>query len=153
MACLREMAAEGQTVMFSSHTLSEVETLCDHIAIVRDGRIVEDSTLTALKAQAPRQILITLRPDQVAGSIMWPDHVSVRYVPGTTGSAAVSPAALIAPAVRDRTCILELLGTSAPFMKWAAEQDFSDITIGAPALEVLFRRYYDTATTPNPEAA
>jgi len=153
MACLREMAAEGRTVMFSSHTLSEVETLCDHIAIVRDGRIVEDSTLTALKAQAPRQILITLRPDQVAGSIKWPDQVSVRYVPGIASSSAVSPAALIAPAVRDRTCILELLGTSAPFMKWAATQDFSDITIGAPALEVLFRRYYNTATTPASEAA
>ena len=64
MLCLRELASAGHTVMFSSHTLREVETLCDRIAIVRDGQIVEDSTLSALKAQAPRQIILTLREQQ-----------------------------------------------------------------------------------------
>jgi ABC-2 type transport system ATP-binding protein len=42
---LRELAAEGHTVFFSSHTLSEVEQLCDHIAIVRAGRIAADESL------------------------------------------------------------------------------------------------------------
>ena len=44
--------------------------------------------------------------------------------------------------LRNRTCVLELVGTSAPFMQWAAAQAFADIVIGPPALEVLFRRYY-----------
>src|SRR5262245_43541117 len=34
---LRQLAAAGHTVFFSSHSLSEVEQLCDHVAIVRDG--------------------------------------------------------------------------------------------------------------------
>ena len=152
MACLREMAAEGRTVMFSSHTLSEVETLCDHIAIVRDGQIVEDSTLSALKAQAPRQILVTLRPEQVAAVIQWPEFVSVKFLPGMNSQQADSSAALIAPSLRERTCLLQLLGTSAAFLKWAAAQDFADITIGAPSLEVLFRRYYEPATEAVEEA-
>ena len=43
--CLRELAAVGHTVFFSSHTLSEVEALCDRVAIVRKGRIIADETL------------------------------------------------------------------------------------------------------------
>jgi ABC-2 type transport system ATP-binding protein len=145
MLCLRELAAEGHTVMFSSHTLSEVEMLCDRIAIIRDGRIVEDSPLSALKAQAPRQIVITLRENQLTSEICWPSGIDVKYVPGVSREATPSPAALmVSPSLQDRTCVVELLGTAAPFMEWAAGQGFQDIVIGSPALEVLFRRYYES---------
>ncbi len=143
MMCLRELASEGRTVMFSSHTLSEVETLCDRIAIVRDGQIVEDSTLIALKAQAPRQIVVTLQEQQRASDIRWPSGVDVKYLPNSSSEQTSSTIALmVPPSLRHRTCVLELLGTSAPFMQWAAGQDFADVVIGPPALEVLFRRYY-----------
>lgn len=142
MLCLRELASAGHTVMFSSHTLSEVETLCDRIAIVRAGRIVEDSTLSGLKAQAPRQIIVTLSEQQSAAEIQWPTGVDVKYLSGVADESA-SVALVVPPSLRHRTCVLELLGTSAQFLQWAAEQGFADIVIGAPALEVLFRRYYD----------
>lgn len=147
MTCLKEMAADGRTVMFSSHTLSEVETLCDHIAIVRDGRIVEDSTVSDLKARAPRHIIVTMQPQQTASTIQWPDGVTVTYAPGIPAeSLSQSASLLIAPSQRDCTCLLELMGTSAPFIRWAATQSFADVIIGPPALEVLFRRYYATST-------
>jgi len=143
MMCLREVASEGRTVMFSSHTLSEVETLCDRIAIVRDGQIVEDSKLIALKAQAPRQIVITLDEQQRVSDLKWPSGVDVKYEPSLKPEQYSSTIALLVPpSLRDRTCVLELLGTSAPFMQWAAGQNFADVVIGSPALEVLFRRYY-----------
>ena len=142
MLCLRELASAGHTVMFSSHTLSEVETLCDRIAIVRSGQIVEDSTLNGLKAQAPRQIIVTLSEEQSAAEIQWPTGVDVKYLSAVADESA-SVALLVPPSLRHRTCVLELLGTSAQFLQWAAEQGFADIVIGAPALEVLFRRYYD----------
>ena len=143
MMCLRELASIGHTVMFSSHTLSEVETLCDRIAIVRDGQIVEDSALSSLKVQAPRQIVVTLQEEQLASDIQWPSGVDVKYMPSALSEQSSSTIALmVPPSLRDRTCVLELLGTSAPFMQWAAGQHFADVVIGAPALEVLFRRYY-----------
>ncbi|GAA4162898.1 ABC transporter ATP-binding protein [Gryllotalpicola daejeonensis] len=43
------VAAEGGTVLLSSHILSEVEKLCTRISIVRAGRIVESGTLTELR--------------------------------------------------------------------------------------------------------
>jgi ABC-2 type transport system ATP-binding protein len=39
----------GRTVLLSSHILSEVEALCDRVSIVRAGRTVESSTLSALQ--------------------------------------------------------------------------------------------------------
>lgn len=145
MMCLREQAGAGHTVMFSSHTLSEVETLCDRIAIVREGQIVEDSSLKALKAQAPRQIVITLHPEQSAATIPWPAGVVVKMLPGALPpESATSSGLMIPPSLLARTCILELLGSSAPFIQWAAAQKFADVVIGAPALDVLFRKYYES---------
>lgn len=47
--CVREARERGQTVFLSSHILSEVEALCDRIAILREGRLVEIGTLTAMR--------------------------------------------------------------------------------------------------------
>ena len=41
--------AKGQTVFLSSHILSEVEALCDRVAILRNGRLVEIGTLDQLR--------------------------------------------------------------------------------------------------------
>ena len=110
--------------------------------LVRDGQIVEDSTLNAMKAQAPRQIIVTLHEQQSAAEIQWPSGVDVKYLPGAA-EASSSVALMVPPSLRSRTCVLELLGTSVPFMQWAAGQGFADVVIGSPALEVLFRRYYE----------
>ena len=37
---LDELRAAGRTIFFSSHILSEVERVCDRVAIVRRGRLV-----------------------------------------------------------------------------------------------------------------
>lgn len=40
---------EGQTVFLSSHMLEEVEQLCDRVAVLRDGELVELGTLDELR--------------------------------------------------------------------------------------------------------
>src|SRR5436305_5837409 len=47
--CIEEAKAAGQTVFLSSHILSEVEALCDRVAILRSGRLVETGTLTEMR--------------------------------------------------------------------------------------------------------
>ncbi len=47
--CVREMRADGRTVLLSSHILAEVESLCDRVTIIRAGRTVESGTLTELR--------------------------------------------------------------------------------------------------------
>jgi len=41
----------GKTVIFSTHIMSEVERLCDHIGIIHDGKLLEEGTLTGLRAK------------------------------------------------------------------------------------------------------
>ncbi|MGH3506868.1 MAG: ABC transporter ATP-binding protein, partial [Nocardioidaceae bacterium] len=47
--CIREVRAEGRTVLLSSHILAEVEALCDRVSIIRAGRTVQSGTLTDLR--------------------------------------------------------------------------------------------------------
>ena len=46
---IRERAADGRTVLLSSHILAEVESLCDRVSIIRLGRTVETGTLAELR--------------------------------------------------------------------------------------------------------
>jgi len=48
-ACIREVKAEGRTVLLSSHILAEVEALCDRVSIIRAGRTVQTGTLSELR--------------------------------------------------------------------------------------------------------
>jgi ABC-2 type transport system ATP-binding protein len=47
--CIREVKAEGRTVLLSSHILAEVEALCDKVSIIRLGKTVQSGTLTELR--------------------------------------------------------------------------------------------------------
>ena len=45
---LRNLAGDGHCVVFSSHVMQEVAALCDHIAIIADGRIAMADTLPGI---------------------------------------------------------------------------------------------------------
>jgi sodium transport system ATP-binding protein len=47
---VKEFRAEGKTILFSTHIMSEAEKLCDRIAILHDGRILASDTLGGLRA-------------------------------------------------------------------------------------------------------
>ena len=47
--CIREVRAEGRTVLLSSHILAEAEALCDRVSIIRLGRTVQSGSLDELR--------------------------------------------------------------------------------------------------------
>ncbi|PRO66371.1 ABC transporter ATP-binding protein [Alkalicoccus urumqiensis] len=47
--CVFEAKREGKTILLSSHILSEVEKLCDRLAIIRNGSIIETGSLQELR--------------------------------------------------------------------------------------------------------
>jgi len=47
--CVMEVKRAGKSVLLSSHILSEVEKLCDRVAIIREGQIIENGTLDELR--------------------------------------------------------------------------------------------------------
>ncbi len=48
---VRECRDRGKTVIYSTHIMSEVEKLCDHVGIIHDGRLLAEGTLTELRAR------------------------------------------------------------------------------------------------------
>jgi ABC-2 type transport system ATP-binding protein len=50
-AIIRTIADEGRTVLFSSHLLDEVERVSDHVAMIRDGRIVFSGGMDEIKRE------------------------------------------------------------------------------------------------------
>ena len=119
---LRERARQGVTVFFSSHTLSEVEQLCDRVAIVRDGRIVADERLDAMRARARRR-------------------VEVRF--DSAQAAAIDPPAFLLDVERDRDrWYAEFDVEAGKLAAWLGSRPVRDFTIGPPDLETLFRAFY-----------
>jgi ABC-2 type transport system ATP-binding protein len=55
---VRDLAAEGRTVLLSSHLLDEVEKTCDWVAIVDRGHVVAQGPMTDLFARGPRAIVV-----------------------------------------------------------------------------------------------
>ncbi len=51
---IRDCRARGKTVIFSSHVMSEVEKLCDQLAIIHDGRLLAEGTLAQLRERTGR---------------------------------------------------------------------------------------------------
>ncbi len=123
---LRARAEAGATVFFSSHTLAEVEELCERVAIVKKGLIVADSTLAQLRSQAVHEV-----------SIAWKPGAAPAQVPAclrlTTQSAEQWHGALASESERD---LRELLA-------FVASQQVADISISRPDLETIFMRYYN----------
>ncbi len=68
--CVREVKAEGRTVLLSSHILAEVEALCDRLSIIRRGRAAESGTLEDLRHLTRTSITAeTSRPPDGLGDI------------------------------------------------------------------------------------
>ena len=52
---VRECRDRGKTVIYSTHVMSEVEKLCDHVGIIHDGRLVTEGTIPELRARFGEQ--------------------------------------------------------------------------------------------------
>ncbi|GGI44876.1 ABC-2 type transport system ATP-binding protein [Agromyces flavus] len=83
---IARVAADGATVLLSSHILSEVEVLCDRVSIIRAGRLVESGTLADLRHLTRSEIAFIHEPGHdaalaaIAGAHdLVVDHGRVRF--------------------------------------------------------------------------
>jgi ABC-2 type transport system ATP-binding protein len=66
-ALVAELAAEGVTVLLSTHLLAEVEQVCTHVGVMHRGKLVAQEPLAQLRAQsAPRARVVTDQPPDAA---------------------------------------------------------------------------------------
>jgi ABC-2 type transport system ATP-binding protein len=120
--CLREAKAHGQTILLSSHILSEVEAVCDRVAVLREGVLVEHGTLAELRHLHAHTVEATYEgaPPDLAG------------LPGVEDVH-----------VRDGVIRLQVTGSTDPLLKALARANVPSIQLREPSLEELFHAYYD----------
>src|SRR5690625_7877086 len=56
--CVLEKKAEGKSILFSSHILSEVERLSDRVSIIREGEIIETGLMDELRHLTRIQLMV-----------------------------------------------------------------------------------------------
>lgn len=74
---IRAENKRGATVLFSSHILSEVQRICDRVAIIKDGRIVSTQSIASLQQNAVKRISLTARAPIVRATLNFPGTRSV----------------------------------------------------------------------------
>ncbi len=88
---IRDLRAEGKTVVLSAHEMSQVEMLCERIALINHGRVVLEGRLDEIKQRfAPNAIEIS-PPQSFDG---WP---GVLQVTGVDGRQRVTLASSLQP--------------------------------------------------------
>jgi len=130
-------AADGATVLLSSHILSEVERLCDRVSIIRSGRIIETGTLAELRHLTRTEVAFAAA--------------------GLTDAELAGLAARL-PGVRDltvgddRVSFTVDAATLPGILPVLAELRVQALTVAPPTLESLFLRHYGGAA-PAPDHA
>ncbi len=66
IAVLREQAARGVAVVFSSHQLELVEDLCDDVTVIARGQVVLEGSLDEVRASAHHRLIRIALPDPAA---------------------------------------------------------------------------------------
>ena len=126
---VREARAEGRTIFLSSHVLSEVERVCDRVAIVRGGRLVAlETTESLLEKRRKRVTLVFAAPV---------DAAEFASLPGVSDVHAQAD-----------TVWLRLQDGVDAVIKAAARHTLLDLSVEHPSLDEVFLGYYDGSGYP-----
>jgi ABC-2 type transport system ATP-binding protein len=120
-----EAKRRGQGVFLSSHILSEVEALCDRVGILRDGRLVDEGTLEALRHLHSQTIEVTFADAA-------PDLGPIDGI----GVTRAGP----------NTLHFEINGKVAPLLDRLAGLSVVAITSREPSLEEVFLHHYGSTS-------
>lgn len=120
-AIIREAKANGKTVIFSSHVMSEVEQVCDRVVILRKGQIVHDQALNDIRRRH------RIRAKLAAPLPPLPQHL--------VDQVKVSAAA-------DGRVSIDAPGDLAQILGWLATLPISEVQIEPIGLQAVYEMYH-----------
>jgi len=118
-----EVHAEGRTVFLSSHDLAEVEKMCDRVASVRAGRLIDVSGVAEIRSRALRLVELVCEREPAVDTFA--------KVPGLSD-----------PRLEGCRLRCRLQGSPAALLAAAAPYGVADILSREPSLEELFLTLY-----------
>lgn len=120
---IKQENQKGVTVLLSSHILSEVQKLCNRVAIIKEGRIVKIETIENLRGENYKRIIIETDTDLSL------DYFNIDGVNDFT--------------INNHTYSFLYKGDINIIIKKLAMLNIKNITIHEPDLEEIFMHYYE----------
>jgi beta-exotoxin I transport system ATP-binding protein len=124
---IREAQAEGATVFFSSHNLSEVQEVAGHVGIIREGVVVEVAETSALINRSLRRARVRFRQPVDSSALIGLPGVKVLSRDDST------------------SVLLQVEGEMDGLIKALAAFPVSDFETERPSLEEIFLAYYESS--------
>jgi ABC-2 type transport system ATP-binding protein len=125
LVLVAEARAAGRTIFLSSHNLPEVERSCDRVGIVRDGRLVDVTSVQALLTSHWRAVNLLLGSVPTAEAFALPN---VRVL-----------------AITGQMVHLMVQGEVNELLRRIAQLDVRDVSIATPDIEDVFLGFYEGA--------
>jgi ABC-2 type transport system ATP-binding protein len=122
-----ELAAQGVTVLMSSHVLSELEHVADRVAMIREGKLLAVERIEDLKRTGPHKVVVTFAAP-----------VSAEELSSVPGVDAVD--------ARGTLARFTVHGAMDPMIKAIAQHEVVTLTAEEPDLEELFIDRYEAAS-------
>lgn len=123
---IRAEQTDGRTVLLSSHILSEVEALCDHVTIIKSGKVVESGSLEELRH---------LQRMHVTATLHHASHIALDSIPGVHDATSDGNRVSMQVDANQMGDVLSALSAAG----------IQNLTSTAPTLDELFVRHYETA--------
>ncbi len=119
---LKEENEKGATILFSSHILSEVQKMCDKVAIIKEGKIIKTEKISDLLENQTKRFRIetAMKADKKDFAIKGVDDLSIT----------------------DNSVTFLFRGHLNDIMREIAKLDLANISIEEPDLEEIFLHYY-----------
>lgn len=115
---------EGKTIFISSHILSEVEELCDHIAFIKEGRLISDKPIGQITSGLAKKVSIATDDEHIADDI-----------PKLTGASEVKK--------KQGQIVFQYSGETQPLLQFLTKHKVKDLNIMPPDLDAIFTKLYE----------
>jgi ABC-2 type transport system ATP-binding protein len=120
---LRSENKKGATIFYSSHVLSEVQMLCKRVAIIKDGRIIQQENIETLRKKQLKKIYLEMADPANKEVFTLPGIENLIPGPGNTVSFMFS-------------------GDLNELVRSFSEQNLTNLIIEEPSLDEIFMHYY-----------
>jgi ABC-2 type transport system ATP-binding protein len=111
---LAALAAEGRTVLVSSHLMSELQDTADHVVIVGRGKVIADTSVADLLASASGDRVLLRTADRTQAAAV--------LTRAATAVAVTGPDALMISGLPAERVVALLSGNSVPFAEVTAHR-------------------------------
>ncbi|MCX7745759.1 MAG: ABC transporter ATP-binding protein [Clostridia bacterium] len=120
---LREENKKGTTIFFSSHILSEVQKMCDRVAIIKEGKILKVEHIDKLRSNKYKRIKVEFKEVEAVSKIQ---------IDGIMNKS-----------IKERSMEFLYGGRIEELLKRLSEFQLENLWIEEPSLEEIFMHYYE----------